>query len=134
MLQHASENIRSSTSEKPVMSENSVAYIPTREITADLFKDKIDEPFEFFVGDFSLTATLVKCRENEDAAHPDADRTPFLMIFRADLDESNPLQNTHEFCGCLNGLERGPIDDLWVQRTLRPVKMPEGAYFQVIFG
>lgn len=132
MTEHVSANASDGT--EPVINEYSVVHIPTRELTADLFKTKIDEPFEFIVGDMSLPVTLTSCRENEDAAHPDADRTPFLMIFRADLDESNPLQNAKEFLCRLSGLDRGPIDDLMVQRVLRPVRMPEGAYFQLIFG
>lgn len=132
MTEQASAN--GAAGSEPNFSEFSVVHIPTREMTADLFTPKVEGSFEFVVGDLSLTATLVRCTENEDAAHPDADRTPFQLIFRADVDETHPLQNAQEF-GCrLVGLDRGPIDDLVVQRILRPVKMPEGAYFQLIFG
>lgn len=116
------------------MSENSITKIPAREITCGLFEEKLDAAFKFIAGDLSLPVTLVECSEKPEAAGPDAERTPFLLIFRADVEEQHLMQQTLEFHGGLHGLERGPIEDLLVNRTLRPVDKPEGAYYQVIFG
>lgn len=116
------------------MTENSVMHIPTHEITSGLFTEKLDKDFKFVAGDLSLPVTLVDCKEKPEAAGPDADRTPFLLIFRADVEEAHLMQQALEFHGGLHGLDRGPIEDLMINRTLRPVDKPEGAYYQVIFG
>ena len=115
------------------MAENGTGIVIAN-TRSEHFASKIGNDFALVHDEWSLPVTLAVHRENPEAAGPDSQRTPFLLVFRADLDENNPLQHALEFHGAIHGLADGPIDGLLINRTLRPSDQPEGAYFQVAFA
>lgn len=116
------------------MSDTEGATIPIGKVKSGLFNVDGDTPFRLVSGNVEMPVTLMDCKERPDSAGPDCKRTPFSLIFQADLDEQHPMQQVLEFHGGIQGLKDGAIDGLLIHRTLRPVKMPEGAYYQVIFN
>lgn len=116
------------------MTETSPAPISIKELESGLFDPDAARPFHLVAGDISLPVTLMECKERPDSAGPDCVRTPFSLVFRAELDEAHPMQNALEFHGDIHGLDEGGVPGLLIHRILRPVKMPEGAYYQVIFN
>ncbi|WP_262690042.1 hypothetical protein [Kordiimonas aestuarii] len=103
-------------------------------MTADEFSVEGNSGYELVSGDVSLAVELVACNERPDSAAPDSTRTPFSITFRAEEDTSHLMQQVPEFHGAILGLDDGPVDGLLINRTLRPVNMPPGAYFHVVFG
>ena len=116
------------------MSDSSDTSIPLGDVRSQLFDADAAGAFSLVSGDVKMSVTLMDCRERPDSAGPDCTRTPFSLIFQAELDERHPMQQVLEFQGGINGLEKGSIDGLLIHRTLRPTSMPEGAYYQVIFN
>ncbi len=116
------------------MTHNADTLVPIEDVQSTLFDTENDQTFSLVSGGVSMPVRLVICRENPEAAGPDSVRTPFALIFQAELDEQHPMQKTIEFQGGIHGLKVGVIDGLLIHRTLRPVDKPEGAYYQVIFN
>jgi hypothetical protein len=116
------------------MPDDKTTFISIGDVTSDLFHERVDSPFSLAAGEYTLPVTLVDCKECPDAAGPDSTRTPFSILFRADLVESHAMQQAVEFHCDIHGLEHGVIAGLIINRTLRPPKMSEGAYYHVVFG
>lgn len=116
------------------MTNTASAPLPISDLTSQLFSGGTDTAFSFVAGDLAMPVQLMECKERPDSAGPDSLRTPFLLVFRADVDEGHLMQQTVEFHGSIQGLEDGPVDGLLIHRMLRPANMPEGAYYQVMFN
>lgn len=116
------------------MSGATDASIPLGKVESKLFNIDGAASFSLVSGDVVMPVTLMDCKERPDSAGPDCTRTPFSLIFQAELDEQHPMQQVIEFHGGIRGLSEGSIDGLLIHRTLRPASMPEGAYYQVIFN
>lgn len=116
------------------MAGQMVAQVDIATLTADAFSSKTGQEFQFQFEDLVLPVTLMDCKENPDGAGPDCKRTPFNLMFQADEDTDHPLIQVRDFAADIIGLEEGTINNLWIIRTLRPVSMPAGAYFQVVFS
>ncbi|WP_417456233.1 DUF6916 family protein [Kordiimonas sp.] len=116
------------------MTSSEATPIPLGEVTSQHFNGGNDSDFRFVAGDLAMPVQLMDCKEKPESAGPDSTRTPFLLVFRADVDEAHLMQQTLEFKGCIHGLEDARIDNLLIHRMMRPANMPEGAYYQVIFN
>ncbi|WP_417459539.1 hypothetical protein [Kordiimonas sp.] len=116
------------------MIDNAATALPVGDLTSQLFSGGVDTAFSFVAGDLAMPVQLMECKEKPDSAGPDSTRTPFLLVFRADVDEGHLMQQAVEFHGSIQGLEDGSVDGLLIHRMLRPMNMPEGAYYQVIFN
>jgi hypothetical protein len=116
------------------MSNTASAPISIATVNAQFFDGGLDKDFQFVAESLAMPVQLMECREKPLSAGPDSKRTPFLLIFRADVDEAHLMQQTLEFRGSVVGLEDGSLDNLLIHRMLRPANMPEGAYYQVIFN
>jgi hypothetical protein len=103
-------------------------------LTSNLFAHRLDDEFHIISGDLSMPVRLVSCTENPDGAGPDSVRTPFSLLFRADEDNSHPMQHAQSFDCSVAGLEAGPVESVHISRTLRPPRQPAGAYFQLSFN
>ncbi|MCJ9429435.1 DUF6916 family protein [Kordiimonas marina] len=103
-------------------------------VTAERFEERLKSMFQLVSGEVTMDVQLVRCKLNPDGEGPDSVRTPFSLVFRADEDAAHPMQQTKEFTGALHGLELGTLSGLYICRTLRPVRTPPGAYYQVAFN
>ncbi len=116
------------------MTTTTDAMIPLTDVKTHLFDPETKDDFTLIAGQISMPVTLMDCIEKPDAAGPDSFRVPFTLIFQAPIDETHPMQQALEFQGTIAGHENGSIDGLMIYRMLRPTKMPEGAYYQVMFN
>ncbi|WP_417451399.1 hypothetical protein [Kordiimonas sp.] len=116
------------------MTEELQQSLELADVSSDLFGPAVGAEFKLVSGEVSMPVRLADCKENPDAMGPDTTRTPFLLLFQADEDNNHPMQQAKEFHGAIEGLEKGTLSGLLITRTLRPMKMPAGAYYQVIFG
>lgn len=116
------------------MTEFADTALPLEGIQSQFFDVDGDKAFSLVAGDITMPVTLMQCKERPDSAGPDCTRTPFSLLFQAAADEQHPMQQALQFQGGIHGLEKGAIDGLLIQRTLRPADMPAGAYYQVIFN
>ncbi len=102
-------------------------------LSAARFQEYGQSTFMLLVDTERLTVILEDCMENPDAAGPDATRTPFRVLFRANEADLGTFANMNEFTATIHGLAEGAIENVYVSRILRPVAKPPGCYFQVIF-
>lgn len=109
-------------------------FIGAGEITSQHFDAAGNTAFRFVAGDLAMPVTLMECMEKPESAGPDSKRTPFLLVFRAEVDEAHLMQQTIEFHGSIHGLEKGVLDTVMIHRMMRPANLPEGAYYQVMFN
>jgi|GEM_PF-1610198 len=116
------------------MTDTAATPVSIGEVNAQYFGDGEARTFQFVAGDLTMPVELMNCMEKPESAGPDSRRTPFHLIFRADVNEGHLMQQTLEFNGSIHGLEDGPLDGLLIHRMMRPAQMPEGAYYQVIFN
>lgn len=116
------------------MTNTQTAALSVGTANAQLFDGSEDKDFHFVAGDLAMPVRLMECTERPDSAGPDSKRTPFLLIFRADVDEAHLMQQTIEFNGSIVGLKDGTLDGLMIHRMMRPAQLPEGAYYQVMFN
>ena len=103
-------------------------------LSAKTFAHAVDTTFIFEAENHRLLTTLVQCTENPEAACPESTRTPFSLLFSADSDQENPILQAKHFHARLHGLEDGPVENISIQRIVRPKSLPKGSYFQVIFN
>ncbi|MFC4348623.1 DUF6916 family protein [Kordiimonas lipolytica] len=116
------------------MTSTETASLSIATANAQLFDGGIEKDYQFVAGDLAMPVTLMECKEKPLSAGPDSKRTPFILIFRADVDEAHLMQQTLEFKGSIAGLEDGSLDGLMIHRMMRPANLPEGAYYQVMFN
>ncbi|UTW57842.1 hypothetical protein KFE96_13515 [Kordiimonas sp. SCSIO 12603] len=109
-------------------------HVDIATLSANVFSSHIGKVFELQLEELALPVTLMECKENPDGAGPDSVRTPFNLVFQADEADNHPLLQAKEFKANICGLMDGIVGNVWINRTLRPVKMPKGAYFQVVFS
>ena len=105
-----------------------------RDLTAAVFEKYMEQEFEIETEGQTQTVVLAQCTEYPDNAGPDSPRTPFTLLFRAEVDESHPIQQAHNFLCTISGLAEGPISVVSAERIMRPARLPSGAYFHVVFS
>lgn len=99
-------------------------------LTSNTFSQYINDRFTLSVKDTpAATMTLISVTEKPAAAHTDAARVPFGLVFRA---ENHAVIS--DGCFTLDHPGLGNLPDVYFNRILPPAPTDTSAYYQAIFN